>query len=285
MLEYTLRRAAASREDAEALSRIEAATLSDSDLSADEMQAVMAKANQYVYLAHDGAECIGMLATFETPGAHGPRLELDMLGVARAWRGRGVARALVRRAMAEGRVRGCASFRAAVATNNAASRRVFESCGLQVAGPPYDLLTRVFSGFAPVSCLPDGWSMQWLADLSGVDRLGRDPRWMLPGHQGLSLGDGSGATVAALALLRVDTIAYSGYWIEKAWACDGIAGQVALLAAAEQAKTARLDEVGILLPEQDPLQPAALDAGYRVDRRVQHSDGRLGCSRIGRLSY
>ncbi|MFO7698831.1 MAG: GNAT family N-acetyltransferase [Anaerolineae bacterium] len=274
MLEFALRRAVATLEDAESLAGIEAATLGDSDLTSSEMLAVLAQPNQYVYLAHAGTQCIGMLATFETPTFSGPRLELDMLGVAPDWRGQGVARSLVKCAVAEGQGRGCVAFRAVVATDNPASRRVFERCGLHAEAPTCHLLTRVLAGYEPSPALPDGWSSEWVADLGGGAWAVDGWSWRMPGHHGLGVMDERRTHVASLALLYVSTIAYAGYWVERATASTDTAARVAMLVAAEQAKIARLDEVGVLVPAGDRFLVAALDAGYDLigdyDRMVMN---------------
>lgn len=262
MLEYAVRRALVRLEDAEALAAIERATLGDSDLTVAQILTLLAQPNQYIYLAQAGEQCIGFLSTFETPSPAGTRLELDMLGVFVDWRGRGVARAMVERALADGRRRGCATYRAVVATDNPASRTVFERCGLQVATAPCQLLTRVLLGYESTPVLPDGWSTEWSPDLLEGNLRAEDSTWHLRGHEGLGIIDELGVPVASLALLRVNTMAYAGYWVERIWSVSEDAARVALLAAAERAKHARLDEVGILVPLGASLLPAALDAGF-----------------------
>ncbi len=261
MVEYRIRRALASIEDALAIAQVEAATLGDSDLTAAEMQSVLSLCGQFVYLAFADENCIGLLATFETPSPAGPRLELDMLGVVHEWRGRGVATELVKRAIAEGRRRGCKTLRAIVATDNQASRRVFEHAGLRALGKPCQLLTRVLAGFSETSYLPPGWSLDVSDDLARTAPC-MDRSWGLEGHRGLFVRDARRNLVAAVALLRVQTMAYSGYWIEKIMAEDGTAAEIALTAAAEDAKAAHFDEVGVLLNGDDTLVQAALASGY-----------------------
>jgi GNAT superfamily N-acetyltransferase len=264
MPEFAIRRALPTDRDARACATIEASTLGDSDLTVDEMRSVLAEPGQYTYLAEADTACIGVLATFETPYSGGVRLELDMLGVAEAWRGRGVATAMVNRAISEGRARGCIAFRAVVAAENYASRRVLAHCGLLVTPPRCHLFTRVFLGHATVPYLPDCWSERWLADLARSAEPEWDPAWHLNGHEGVLILDAQSVPVARLALLRVDTMAYTGYWVEMAWASDAGAGTIALLAAAEYTKRARLDEVGILVPVGDALVSAASGAGYAL---------------------
>lgn len=247
--------------DAQAIARLEAATLGDSDLTPAEMLSVLTLPGQFVYLADAKEDCVGMLATFDTPAPGGTRLELDMLGVVQDWRGRGVAKELVKRAIAEGRVRGCTQMRAIVATDNLASRCVFEHCGLEVHGKPRHLLTRALAGFSRTSYLPPGWSLDVIGDLAR-SAPSMDESWELQGHRGLLVRDARRNLVAAVALLRVQTMAYSGYWIEKITAVDGTAAGVVLAAAAEDAKEARLDEVGVLLGVDDPLAHVAQTTGY-----------------------
>lgn len=248
-------------EDARAIARVEAATLGDSDLTPAEMLSVLALPRQFVYLAFAQEDCIGLLATFDSPSPGGTRLELDMLGVVQAWRGRGVARALAKQAIADGRERGCRTFRAIVATDNVPSRRVFEHAGLSIHGKPDLLLTRVFSGFSEVPFLPPGWNLDVVDDLACSASI-PEGSWGLAGHRGLFIRDAARSIVAAIALLRVQTMAYSGYWIEKVMAVDDGAAEVVFAAAAEDAKAARLDEVGVLLAVDDTLARAALVSGY-----------------------
>jgi ribosomal protein S18 acetylase RimI-like enzyme len=264
MPEVAIRRASPNDSDAHSCAGIEANTLGDSDLTVGEMRAVLSQPGQYTYLAEAETVCIGMLATFETPCLGGVRLELDMLGVAQAWRGRGVATAMVRMAISEGRMRGCTAFRAVVAAENDASRRVLVRCGLRVTPPRRHLFTRVFLGHSYVPYLPERWSERWLADLARTAEQEPDVDWRLHGHEGVLILDARGVPAARLALLRVDTMAYAGYWVERAWATGAGAGRIALLAAAEHAKRAHLDEVGILIPIGALLASAASGAGYSL---------------------
>ena len=66
-------------------------------------------------------------------------------------------------------------------------------------------------------------------------------------------------TLAALA--RQFGVAVPSLYAHVRSAAD-VRTRVALLAAAERAKHARLDEVGILVPLGASLLPAALDAGF-----------------------
>jgi ribosomal protein S18 acetylase RimI-like enzyme len=232
--------------DAERLKALEACTLGDSDLSAGEMRAVLARPEQRVYLAEADAQAVGFCATFETASPQGRRLELDMLGVAEQWRGRGIAQALVRRAMGDAAGRGIRSFRAVVATDNAASARVFERCGLLPGPERRELLVYTIRGTAPQAYLPGGWQEE--ADGAAADwPTALRAYGGLPGHQLALIRDATGSPVAGAALLTVYTIAYSGLWVEAHWSLGDHATRALARAAVERAKAAGLDEVGLLL--------------------------------------
>jgi GNAT superfamily N-acetyltransferase len=237
-------------DDAARLKALEAATLGDSDLSAAEMQAVLARPEQTVYLAEAGPETVGLLAVFETVAPDARRLELDMLGVAEPWRGHGIARALVQRAIADGLEKGIRCFRAIVAADNAASLAVFRQLGLDARGGVHDLLTYGIQGTVPQPYLPPGWR-----EIAPSDRAQAPSRWPgpllayrhLPGYRLVLLADERGAPVAGAALLTVHTIAYSGIWIEEHQWQDRAAMRAVARAAVEYAKFEALDEVGLLL--------------------------------------
>jgi len=259
MSRYAIRRAVPCMDDARAFAALEAATLGDSDLTPVEMCSALALPDHCCYLACAGPLCIGLLSTFDTPCAAGRRLELDMLAVDPAWRNQGVASAMVSRALEEGRARGISMFRAVVATDNSASRRVFQRLGLQEQGTRCELLTRVFAGLVPAPYLPAGWSEDWVPDLADSEL----DQWRLSGHRGVAVRNASGETVARLAMLPVQTMAYTGYWIEQLWAVNAQAATIALLSGAERTKAASSDEIGILVPAADSsLIRGAHQAGY-----------------------
>ena len=273
MARCVIRQAKASADDAVRLKALEAATLGDSDLSAAEMRAVLARPEQRVYLAEAGAVAVGLLATFETAAPAGRRLELDMLGVAEGWRGRGIAAALVAQAIADARERGIRSFRAIVAVDNAASLAVFRRAGLRAWGDVCDMLTYGIQGTAPQSYLPAGWrevvlsgpapnASEWPASLLAYHGL--------PGYSLVLLRDEQGRPVGGAALLTVHTIAYSGIWIEAYQGRDRTALRAVARAAVEQAKTTGLDEVGLLLDSSEDRGVYWAMAGEGYQRAGQY---------------
>lgn len=249
----------ATLDSAAGLKALEAATLGDSDLDVDELQAVLARPEQRVYLAEMGSESVGFLATFETASPRGRRLELDMLGVAQEWRGRGIAASLVQHALDGGLACGIGSFRALVAEENVASRKVFTRCGLSAQGGPGELLVYPIRGVTPLPYLPAGWRQ-----VSAQDLAAHAAKWPatllayrdLPAHELILVADAEGRPAAGAALLTVHTLAYSGLWIEARWARDEAVVSVLARAAVERAKSANLDEVGLFLhdsPDQSEL--------------------------------
>ncbi len=268
MIPYKIRRARPQLQDAARLQRLEAATLGDSDLSAEEMCATLARPEQAVFFAELDDALVGFCATFETAIPEGRRLELDMLGVAEAHRGRGIAQALVRCAMQEASLRGIRSFRAVVATDNAASVSVFARCGLSYGPRPRQMLAYALRGHAPLPYLPEGWRRE-AAPAAGTATQGW-PKALaeysgLPEYELICLRDAAGQPVACGVFLRVHTLAYEGLWIEAYWARHERAWRALARAAVEEAKAAQLDEVGLLFEGsiESPLLWAWVEEGYQ----------------------
>lgn len=265
---WQIRRAAPTEFDARRLHALEASTLGDSDLTPEEMRIVLSRPEQHVYFAEAQDQLVGFCAAFETAAPHGPRLELDMLGVAASHRGRGIAQALVRRAVQEAQARGVRSWRAVVATDNVASARVFGRCGLAPEPEPREMLVYTPRGAVPQAYLPRGWREDALPPISS----GAEP-WPealrryrgLPQHDLLCLRNAAGRLEAGAALLTVHTIAYDGLWVEAHWARQEQGMRALARAAVERAKAAALDEVGLLLERGDDASRLWLwvEEGYR----------------------
>ncbi len=237
-----IRLASATRPDAQALVAVEHTSLGDSAYTPEEMLAIIARPEQYVYLAWSGEQAVGFCACFETRG--GTRLEVDMLGVLPEWRGRRIARRLIARALEEARARGVRGANAVVAIDNAASQRAFEHAGLvgrAQAGIPlvHAMLVYACQGYAPQS-LPPGCAMR-------LEPEGQAER--------LSVESSSGSQ-GACCLLPVQTLSYRGLWVESLQAPTAQAQRCLARAAAERAKQLALDEVGYLAPQPD-VQPVA----------------------------
>ncbi len=236
--------------EAEALLAVERATLGDSPYEVAHILELLRRPEHYAYLATLESTPVGFCSCLETPTRDGPQLELDMLGVLAAYRGRGVATQLVRRAMEDALQRGAARFRAIVREDNVASQRVFERAGLSPSACAYDMLVYEIRGCVPLAFLPEGWTWS-LAPLA-------------PGLEAHELRDATGVPMATAECLQVHTLAYVGLWLEQLWAASDQAQALIGRAVVERAKALSLDEVGYLLPQTEACRSdALLREGYR----------------------
>ncbi len=97
------------------------------------------------FLAVDSGEPVGAL----TGSLHGDRGSIDLVGVVRSHRGRGVGSALLRAAFAEQHRRGAASVRLSVdSANPTGAVRLYERMGMRVVAS-YDLWERAIEGRRP----------------------------------------------------------------------------------------------------------------------------------------
>ncbi|HHX65294.1 MAG TPA: GNAT family N-acetyltransferase, partial [Chloroflexi bacterium] len=197
---YTLRRTEVNAIDAAMLREVEQRSMGDSDYSVDEVLALLRRPEQYAYLAVSGDEsaAVGFVSCIETPTGNGvTRLEIDMLGVVPEHRRRGLALALVTRAMDDAVQRGVRRFRGIVAVDNDASRRVFRRAGFAESPDLYQLVTYDVLGLSPVPFLPWRWSLYTLTEGGGTSPAGGAPfRATGPGREVHQLQAAGGATVA-----------------------------------------------------------------------------------------
>ncbi|MBN1399553.1 MAG: GNAT family N-acetyltransferase [Anaerolineae bacterium] len=264
----SIRPVARTPSDAAVLLAVEKASLGDSDYGPDEALAVLQRPEHHAYLAQIGEACVGFCSCLETPGAEGPRLEVDMLGVVPAWRGQGIATALVAFCMGEALARGTHTFRAVIAEGNLASQRTFERVGF-ACSQSVQMLVYALHGWAPIEFLPAGWAHRG-------DRARRG------GGERHSLIDAGGSVVALAECLPVHTLAYVGLWIENIWGISPEATRLMARALVERAKQLACDEVGYLLPLTDGtsyreplLREGFAEAGrYRIYKAG--NGGRLG---------
>lgn len=249
---YTILRIDADLALAAALQTVEHDSLGDSDFSVDELCAVLGRPEQRTYLAYHGtvgnptAVAVGFCFCLLTASSEGPRLEIDMLGVVPAHRGRGVAGRLVARAMADARAAGVRRFRGVVAEDNLASRRVFERLGFTAPAEPHTMRVYPLAGLAPVPFLPAGW--RWASEAvlgSGPEAAVTREVSRLYAPCGAAPGE---AVAGECECLEVHTLSYSGLWIERLRANDEAVLRLLALGAVERAKQTGLDEVGYLLP-------------------------------------
>ena len=116
--------------DAPEIANLIRAVWADHNPDPDWIARVSLESNHATLVETRGDDLIGFVDAFSTVAADGVlRWEVDLLGVAPAWRGRGVAGRLVQRAVEVGRERGARRARALVRIDNTASLRVFERCG------------------------------------------------------------------------------------------------------------------------------------------------------------
>lgn len=258
-----IRRANLTLDDAEALLAAERASLGDSPYDAAQALAVMRRPEHAEYLAYPASaprQVVGFCSCLETPTPQGPRLEVDMLGVISAYRGQGLATRLIAYAVDKARARGVRSFRALVAVDNRASRRAFERVGFTASATAFDLLIYRLDGLAPVAFLPAGWRWEIEADSDSPAETHR-------------LFDAPGSLAAVAECLRVQTLAYSGLWLERLDAAVPDIERLMARALVERAKSLSLDEVGYVAPAgdedaSDDLPNAAfIREGYQVAGR------------------
>jgi ribosomal protein S18 acetylase RimI-like enzyme len=237
--------------DATALLAVEQRSLGDSPYTPEEALAILRRREHHAHLALAEGRPVGFCSTFETSTDAGPRLELDMLGVHPDYRGRGIATALLRAAIAEAHNRGIRLFRGVVAADNLPSQRAFERAGLRHDALPRDLTVYEVRGDAPLPYLPEGWQAH-----------------VMP--EALHIRDDEGRTVALAEVQRAYTLAYRGLWLERHWAATPRALLVLALGLVERARALDLDEVGYLAPPaseapaRDNEAVTWARAGYRV---------------------
>lgn len=279
---YSIRRARLSLAEAEALLAVEHHSLGDSSYTPQEILAVMQRPEHYAYVAALGKELVGFCSCFETPAVLGSRLELDMLGVVPAHRQRGVATALLKQAVADGRARGVRVFRGLVAVGNMASQRAFRNAGLSASVPAVDMFVHELRpDEATPSSPPAGWTWHPAGDCrSGVGVQMAD-RGASAWPQGACWLGREGIAVAGAECLSVCTMVYRGLWLERLWAVSDEAwGLIARLLAA-RAREMRLNMVSYLAPRlfaesSHSRQGALLEAqGYRALGRYYRFTG--GC--------
>ena len=259
MSEYAIRQAEPTLRDATALLRVEGQSLGDSPYRPPQALDLLRTPEHYAYLAFSGERAVGFCSCIELTGIEGRCLEVDMLGVLRESRERGVAAALVRCSLDAARRRGVKRARAVVATDNVASRKVLLKAGLQMPVAPCEMHVHKLHGYGAVPTVPSGWrwhrasggQFQPLAGpgsaFSACGR-GRHVHWLV---------DGTG-TVAMAECVRIETMAYRGMWLERLWAASDRALRLMARLVVEEAKRLRLDEVGYLCPSSGPRDRARL---------------------------
>jgi ribosomal protein S18 acetylase RimI-like enzyme len=237
-----IRRACPIAEDVETLLRVEHDSLGDSDYDLAEALAVVARPEHAAYVAYAGEWGVGFCSSFDTPTGAGARLEVDMLGVLPAYRGRGIATRLIRHATQEAIERGVGVGRAVVALDNVASQKAFRRAGFRPVGAgeatPFSMLVYHILGTVP-QALPDGWRVR-IENHAGAKDGG-------VARESVALYHG-GRPAGGAECLCVHTLAYRGLWIEALSAASHEARRWLARGIVERAKTLDLDQVGYLAP-------------------------------------
>jgi len=246
---YSIRRARLSLSEAEALLAVEHHSLGDSSYTPQEILAVMRRPEQYAYVAVSGEEPVGFCSCFETPSVFGCRLELDMLGVVPTHRRRGVATALLKRAVADGHARGVRIFRGLVAVGNMASQWPFRNAGLSASAPAVDMFVRELRPDEALPSLPPaGWTWHpeedYRSEGGGQVADGSASAW----PQGACWLEREGIAAAGAECLQVHTMSYRGLWLEGLWAVSDDAWRLIVRLVVAKAEDMRLNMVSYLAP-------------------------------------
>jgi ribosomal protein S18 acetylase RimI-like enzyme len=250
--------------DAEGILAVERATFDESPYSPEQIQPMLSEGPQRAWVALAGGRIVGFVVTFLTRGWQGPCWEIDLLAVHPDWQGHGLATRLIRVAGARG-ARFVRHARAAVATDNEPSLRAFARAGFRREAEPHELwIYRPEEAAAPNGRV-DGIRVREVDYPSGTEWPGS-----LAGESGslvlLAEPDhGSGNKPLGTAeLLYIETLLYRGAWIESLQGASRRVRQALALRAVARVREANLDELGAMVPEQDPvLRDILAESGFR----------------------
>ncbi len=199
-----------------AIASILTASWSNETFDPDRVQAIMIGSDHSTLIAVWDGTVVGFIDAFTTQSRSAiTRWELDLMAVDLEWRKRGIGRRLVEASIASGTMKNARAARGLVGTDNLASQRNLESCGFTCHDETQVLYVRG-GGFSS------------------------------PAMQ---------ATVPHLHTIRVNTMRYSGIWLEGEADRDDIESVLCL---------AKADEiVGMLVPVADTAQREVLKlAGF-----------------------
>jgi ribosomal protein S18 acetylase RimI-like enzyme len=289
-----VRRFDGSLADARGLLRVERATFDESPYDADEVQSMLAGGSQRAWLATMGDDVLGFIIAFPTYRLEGLWWEMDLLAVDPEWTRRGLGWRLIH-AAASGGSEFTDRARAVVATDNVASARAFGKAGFQPALETQRLLIYRTGGRLPRSRAAQGVEIQetaeptqaleWLINFG--PGTGTNSAWRV--HEGKPAnrahgtspepvvstpGQGAGSTCLLAGgedrasgfaeLVAVQTLLYSGLWIESLVAPELVTRRALIDYTLEKAKMDGLDEVGAMVPEDNwSLQQDLLAEGFR----------------------
>lgn len=250
--------------EAQGILAVEQATFHESPYSADELRTMLTQGQQRAWLAMKGPDAVGFVVAFPTHGLSGPCWEIDLLAVHPAWRGHGLATALVRAATGHG-AQVASRARAVVATDNPASARAFTRAGFHATEGKHELLVRrprrsvrVFEPAPPRAKRSAGLRAEVLPSVTVREIAGPE------GVEALLLqAELNGQETGLAELIEVQTLLYRGFWIESLLATSHTVRQALVRYTLERAAIKRLDEVGAMVPQQDALlKECLLSAGF-----------------------
>ena len=265
--------------DAQGLLAVEQATFDDCPYSAEQVQAMLRDGHgrQRAWLAtnHSQTELLketrilgniaGFVIAFPVSSLQGVWWEIDLLAVHPSWQGQGLGRQLIRVSAAAG-VGIAGQARAVVAADNARSMRAFTHAGFQASPSAGWLLLRQLEGYVPRFRPAPGVQIRQAAGVADIAGWLAGPLTVTPDDPNLTLllAEQGGRLAGYAELIQVQTILYSGIWIESLAAPSRAAREALVYQALSRAIAAGLDEVSAIVPEQDqPLYHTLLSAGFR----------------------
>ncbi|MGQ9855099.1 MAG: GNAT family N-acetyltransferase [Candidatus Oleimicrobiaceae bacterium] len=260
MRAWSVRRLANSLADADGILSVEKETIGECPYTPEELLARLTAPDQRVWLAEAGSRIVGFLAGLCTPGLGNSHVEADLLAVHPAWRGKGIATALLTALRRD--AAGVPELRGAVRPANLPSSRAFARAGFRPFGEVCDLLLYRILGRVPRATPAWGGTVRRLSKPEEAFQAEALAPELLPPAEHIYkacqqpsltlLGAFTSQGLAGvIELVEVHTLLYSGLWLESAHARLGQAPVLAALSAAaiELAKERDLDSVGCLVPQ------------------------------------
>jgi GNAT superfamily N-acetyltransferase len=211
-----------------------------------------------LYVARElgSGSLIGFCSCFDVCDDTGPRLELDLLAVLPAARGKGLATRMLKRALEGAEQRGVTRARATVRTGNRASERAFGQAGLAPSTPSCELLVYAPQGDHPIAYLPQGWSDSLAGDkppgLGGSHHAAAPESYVAHDY---ALTDADAVIRGQASVVPVHTLSGWALWIERLQVSCAECAATAARGIVERAKQWGIGEIGFLAPQDSARQP------------------------------